>query len=135
MKKWLQYDLPVALTLFMCITIKRNVVTDGGYDRLYGLPFPYISNSYVTSMSFDIYILAMILNVLFFLVLTTALFKVLEKTGVRVKAHWIMAILGGIISLFWIVAFIFMTRDSSFYFTNRTEYKTTSKELIFDFNP
>jgi hypothetical protein len=135
MKKWLQYHLPVALTLFMCVTIKRTVVTDGGYDRLYGLPFPYISNSYVTSMSFDIYILPMILNVLFFLVLTTALFKVFEKTGVRVKAHWIMAILGGIISLFWIVAFIFMTRDSYFYFTNRTEYKPTSKELIFDFNP
>jgi hypothetical protein len=30
-KKWLQYYLPVTLTLFMGVTIQRIVVTDGGY--------------------------------------------------------------------------------------------------------
>jgi hypothetical protein len=44
MRKILQYVLPVTITLFMCVTVERTVVTDGGYDRLWGLPLPYISN-------------------------------------------------------------------------------------------
>jgi hypothetical protein len=45
-RKWLQYYLPVTLTLFMLATEKRAVTNDdGGFDRLYGFPFGYITNN------------------------------------------------------------------------------------------
>jgi len=44
MKKTFQYILPVALTLFMCVSVERTVDgTDGGYDRLFGLPLPWVT--------------------------------------------------------------------------------------------
>ena len=135
MKKWVQYYLPVALTLFMCVTIQRMVVTDGGYDRLYGLPFPYISSSYVSSMSYDVYVLAMIINLLFYFVLTVVSFNFIERKIIKLKVHWAVLILGVAISAFWIVTFVFITRDSAFYFLNHTEYKTTGREFIFGFRP
>ena len=135
MKKWLQYYLPVAITLFMCVTIQRIVVTDGGYDRLYGLPFPYISNSYATSMSYDVYALAMIVNLLFYFILTAVLFNFIERKIIKLKTHSAALILGVAISVFWIVIFVFITRDSAFYFLNHTEYKTTGREFIFGLRP
>jgi len=135
LKKCLQYYLPVTLTLFMCVTIQRTVVTDGGYERLYGLPFPYISSSYAFSMSYDVYLLAMIFNLLFYFVLTVAVFTFIEMRGAKLKTHLAVLVLGIAISSFWIVTFVLMTRDSSFYFVNHTEYETTTRELIFGIRP
>jgi hypothetical protein len=134
-RKCLQYYLPVALTLFMGVTIQRTVVTDGGYDRLYGLPFPYISNSYVSSMSYDIYVLTMILNLLFCFAITVAVLAFIEMKGAKLKDRLAILVLGIAITSFWIVTFALMTRDSSFYFVNHTEFKTTSRELIFGLKP
>jgi hypothetical protein len=134
-KNCLQYHLPGALTLFMLVTVERMVVTDGGYDRLYGLPFAYISNSYASSMSYDIYISTMLLDLFFYLALATAVFGVIGKMGIKLKTHWIITSLGVIISLFWIATFVLKTIDSSFYLVNHTEYKTINRGLIFGSRP
>jgi len=119
----------------MLVTVERTVVTDGGYDRLYGLPFPYISNSYASSMSYDIYILTMLLDLLFYFAVATAIFRVIEKMGIKLKTHWIILVLGVIISLFWIATFVFTAMDSPFYTVNHTEYKTTNRKLIIGLRP
>lgn len=119
----------------MLVTVERTVVTDGGYDRLYGLPFPYISNSYASSMSYDIYILPMLLDLLFYFAVSTTLFRIAEKKGVKLKKHWIIFVLAVIVSLFWIVTFVSMSRDSPFYTVNHTEYKTTDRKLVFGLRP
>ena len=38
----------------MLVTVKRAVITDGGYDRLYGFPFPYlIDDSQSVAKAYD----------------------------------------------------------------------------------
>ncbi len=135
LRKCLQYYLPVTFTLFMLVTIERIVVTDGGYDRLYGLPFAYISSSYAFSMSYDVYILAMVSNIVFYFVLSIILLKVIEKIGLQLKTHWSLVSLGLIISLFWVVIFYLATKDSFFFLKNYTAYKTTSNKLVVGLKP
>jgi hypothetical protein len=134
-KHFLQYYFPGALTLFMLVTIERTVVTDGGYDKLYGLPFPYISNSYAFSMSYDIYISTMLLDLLFYLVVVIAVFWAIEKAGLKLNTHWIILAIGVIISLFWMATIVLITIDSSFYLFNHTEYQITNRQLKFGLRP
>jgi len=134
-KHLLQFYIPVTLTLFMLVTIERTVLTDGGYDKLFGLPLPYVSSSYAFSFHYDVYILAMFFNLLFYFALTIAFFKILEKSRLNLKTNWAFIAIGTIVSLFWITIFALMTQDSSFKIKTNTEYKTTSKKLTFGVRP
>src|SRR4030095_2106419 len=121
-KKTLQNSLPIALTLFMTVTIERNVFTDGGYDRLYGLPLPYISSALGYSFNYQVYLLAMIFNLFFYFGLTVLLFVGLTKFGLRLKTHWAFITLGILVTAFWIASFYVLTIDSTFHFLNDTDY-------------
>lgn len=127
--KFFQYYLPVTLTLFMLVTIERTVITDGGNDRLYGLPLPWITNSFAFSFHYNVYVLPMLLNLLFFFILTVALFKLIEFAGLRLKTHWAAGIIAVLVSLFWLIIFILTVNESSFYLTNKLPYKTTGYKL------
>lgn len=134
MRKVLQYILPVTLTLFMCVSLERTVVTDGGYDRLCGLPLPYISGNLGCTGCFEVYVLPMIVNLLFFFAVVIGLVRLIEKIKIRIKKRKWLTVLGltvGVaVSLFWIWCFLLMTQDSRFYLTNQTAYKTTSTRLF-----
>ena len=134
-KKLFQYYFPSALTLFMLVTIERIVITDGGNDRLYGLPFPYITSNYGYSFHYDIYVLAMLANLLFYFLVTISLFKFFEKLGIKLKTHWLFISIGIAVSLFWIATFVLMIQDSSFYLKTDNNYETTEKHLIFGIRP
>ena len=99
MQKTLQYSLPLTLTLFMCVSIERTVVTDGGYDRLFGLPLPYITNNFGCSGCYEVYVQSMIVNLLFLYAIVYGLIKLLEYmrsrdrvwfcTGADIAHHWV----------------------------------------------
>lgn len=129
-RKVLQYYLPVALTLFMTVTIQRNVFTDGGYDRLYGLPLPYISSSLGYSFNYQVYLFAMTINLLFYFCLTVLLFAGLANLGLPLKTHWVFVTLGILVTVFWIALFYILTIDSDFHFLNDTDYKTITRKII-----
>jgi len=128
-RKTLQYYLPICLTLFMTVTIERNVFADGGYDRLYGLPLPYISSALGYSFNYQVYVLAMTFNLLFYFGLTVLLFAGLIKLGLHLKTHWTFITLGILVSAFWVASFYVLTIDSNFHFLNDTDYKTTTKKI------
>ncbi len=130
-KRTLQYYLPIALTLFMTVTIERNVFTDGGYDRLYGLPLPYISSSLGYSFNFQVYLLAMIFDLLFCFGFTALLFVGLAKIGLRLKTHWTFITIGILVTAFWIASFYMLTIDSNFHLLNDTDYKTITRTITF----
>jgi hypothetical protein len=119
----------------MWVTIERTVTTDGGYGKLYGLPFPYISNSYTSSMSYDVYVVAMLFDLACYFLTTLFLFKLIEKAGLKLITHWIFIVLGLIITTFWLTTFVLMTSDSVFYAANQTQYKTTKKAFIVGLRP
>jgi hypothetical protein len=134
--KWLQYYIPVSLTLFMLVTEKRAVVVaDGGYDGLYGFPFPYISNNYACTGCYDVYAGALMFDLLIYFAFIVLVFKGIEKLGLRLKTHWIPTMIGLLISSFWIWFFWLMTLDSSFKIINDVDYKTTHTEFVFDQSP
>ena len=132
LKKLFQYFLPTTLTLFMFVTIKRSVETDiGGYDKLYGLPMPFISSNYAFTAHFDVYILSMLLDLLLYFIVTLLFFKLIERFGIKLKTHWTFISIGVIISIFWICSFAMITFESSFKLVNDFDFKTTSSQLYF----
>lgn len=133
--KVVQYYLPVTLSLFMWVTIERKVITDGGYDRLYGLPLPCISGNYACTGCYDVFLPTLFFNLLFWFGLTLALFKVLHKMDLLLKTYWAFVILGALVSLFWIKLFFLITNDSRFLFKVDTDYKTESSKLVFGLKP
>jgi arginine exporter protein ArgO len=114
----------------MLITIERNVETDiGGYEKLYGLPLSFISSNYAFTHHFDVYILAMFVDLILFFIVTLGLFKLIERIGIKLKTHWTFISLGAIVFLFWICFFAMITFESSFKLTNDFDFKATSSHI------
>jgi hypothetical protein len=129
--KIFQYYLPVSLTFFTFVTIERTVEgTDGGYDRLYGLPLPWISSVFAFTHHYDVYLVPMAINLLFCFGLAILIFAVLSKLGLKLKTHWVVQFFGILLSLFYAFLFYVLVFESSFYFLNDVEYKTISMKLI-----
>lgn len=130
-KKFIQYYLPVTLSLFMCVTIEQSVTTGGGYNSLYGLPFPYLTDSYACSFCYDVFIPTLVLNLLFFFAVTLIIFLFFQKTGLQLKTHWLFMALGAIVCFFWITTFALITYDSRFLLKVDAAYEIKGRRLVF----
>lgn len=132
-KKLFQYYLPTTLSFFMLVTIERNMEPDvGGYEKLYGLPLSYISSNYAYTHHFDVYILALLFDLLLYFILTLLFFKLIEAIGIQLKTHWTFVLLGVIVCIFWLCSFALITFESTFKLKNDFFYfKTTSSRLYF----
>ena len=116
----------------MLVTAERNVDGDIGiYEKLYGLPIPYISSNYAFTHHFDVYILALLLDLTLYFALIVLIFKAIEKIGITLKTHWTFVMVGVIICLFWLCSFVMVTFESTFKLTNDFEYRTTRSQLHF----
>jgi hypothetical protein len=122
----LQYLLPLTLTLFMLITVKRIVITDGGYDKLWGMPLGFITNNFGCSGCYDVYVLAMLFDLLLQVVIALILLLLIEWLGVKLKTHWIGIVLGCLITAFWVLAFYLITFQSHFKLENDVECRIVS---------
>ena len=131
--KFYQYYMPLSLVLFMFITIERQIeiIPDGGYDRLYGLPFPWVSNSFAYSLHNHVHVLPLLFNLGFFFGLVLLLFAGLRKLGLTLKTHWVPAVLSTLVLLLFVFLMYVHLVDSDFYLSNEFVYKTTSRKLIF----
>lgn len=135
MKKHLQYYFPITLTLFCCVTIDRNVTTDGGFTHLYGLPLPYISNAYASSFCYEIHVSNLILNLLFFYFLTWAIFKIIDRNIIQVKTNKILTALGSLIGFFWIFIYVINISESHFKWNNPHDYFLINYNFILGLRP
>lgn len=120
----------------MLSTIEKNVDTDiGGYEKLYGSPFPFISSNYAFTHHFDVYFLMMLFDLVFCFVVTLLLFKGLELIGLKLKTHWTFIVVATLINLFWAFTFYATTFESTFKLTNDCSYKVTSRRFLFGTYP
>ena len=132
LRKLFQYFLPTTLTLFMLVTVERSVHGDIGlYEKLYGLPFPYISSNYAFTHHYDIYIVPLLLDLLLYFVVTFLIFIAVQKIGITLRTHWTFIVVGIIICLFWLFFFVLISFESTFKLTNDFEYQTTQSHLFF----
>jgi hypothetical protein len=135
-KTVIQYFLPVTLTLFMLVTIERRVQTDiGGYERLYGFPFAFISSNYAFTGHYDVYVLMMCSDLFVYFMATLLFFKLLHRLGIKLKTHWTLTSIGIMIAIVWICLFSMITFDSTFKLLNDFDSKTTSRQLYFGTYP
>jgi hypothetical protein len=127
---WLSYYVPLASSLFMVVTIERSVTTDGGYDKLYGLPFPFISNNLGCTHCFDVYILNLIIDFAFYLLFVFMAFRLIQQLGIKIHTHRVVSLIGIIICFCWILILYMTVFESSFHFTNNTiSYEILSQKL------
>jgi hypothetical protein len=129
--KWLQYYMPFAFMLFIVVTMEREVITDEGYDRLYGFPLPHISSAYASSFSYDVYVLPLICDLAVYLGLVFFFFKILEKVGLKLRDHWVVSLTGTLIIAASIYIFYQFTSESSFMLVNDLDFKVTDRQLRF----
>lgn len=126
----LQYILPLTLILFMQVTIKWSVTNeDGGYDRLWGLPFGFISGNIGCTGCYVIYVLPMFLDLSLKFTLAIIVFNLVEKWLLKLKTHWLGILLGCLISIFWLSFFYMIISDSHFELINDFSYKIVSWEF------
>lgn len=129
--KWLQYYLPVALCLFLTITTERTVVTDGGYDKLYGLPLPSSSNAFACSFCYEVYVGALLLNLTSYLFAVWLGFYLLQKVGMKLPTSRPFLLLGSLVSILCIAIFLLSNAESFWALTNKTSFQLVRQELIF----
>jgi hypothetical protein len=133
----LQYYLPFTLTLFMLVTQKRAVTNDdGGFDRLYGFPFGYITNNNGCTGCYEVFTGALIIDLVIYFAVVLIVFKLVETIGLKLKTHWLPLVIGVLISCFWIWLFCLMTEHSRFQLKSDLDGgKTTHSEFVFDQTP
>ena len=57
------FAIPLTLISFLTITVVFNVSTDGGYGRVFGLPFPFLSEQWVNTGHHSIFVLPLLIDV------------------------------------------------------------------------
>jgi hypothetical protein len=114
----------------MLITIERHVETDGAYEKLYGLPFPFISNNYAFTNHSDLYVLPMFIDLILYLSLVLLCFILIQRIGI-LKTHLVFVLFGSIIVIFWICLSALITFESTFKLTNDFSFKITSSHFHF----
>ena len=121
--KVLSLYIAPTLILFTLITVERTVNTDGAFDKLYGLPLPYISNGYAFSFHYDIYIINLLVDLALYLLFVVIVIKLIELIGLRIRTNRYSAFFGLIISLLLIAIFILYTLESSYKLISDIEYQ------------
>lgn len=128
-KKWLQLHIPIALTLFMLVTLQRTVDSDGGFDRVYGFPFAYITSNIGYSFHYEVYLLPLLADFTTYLILTYIIISLIQKTGFRFKSHNFFTIFGIFVTIALITFLVVSTGESDFYAIENRPYKIISKSV------
>jgi hypothetical protein len=129
MKRWLQLHIPIALCLFVFITIQRTVDSDGGFERVYGLPFAYITSNFGYSFHYEVYLLPLLADLATYLILTFVVIGLLEKAGIRSKSKKLYRILGTLVTIVLITFLIAIIHKSDFYAIENYSYKVIAKSI------
>ena len=131
LKRGVQYYVPVTLLLFLSVTIERIVVTDGGYDTLYGFPFAFRSNAFTCSFCYEVYISTLLSNLAVDFALVYGIFKGVKRVGFKIKLHKILYFVSALVILFAFIDFYLLFTDSFVKWSNDTKFRLVRSEFKF----
>jgi len=123
-----QYLIPFSLFAILNITIERQVYTDGGYEKLFGFPFSFISSNIGCSFCYQFYLLAFLIDFLTYFTLIFVMLELMLKAGFILKSNKI-SIFAVNILLFLYIGFIFSVCEYHLNLIN-TDIFSVSKILI-----
>lgn len=132
----LQYILPLTCFVFALVTQRHSVETDGAYAWLYGLPFPFISDAWSTSLHHSVYLLPAFIDFFAYLVVMTGLVVFGQFPGVVLKSHWFPMILVWIaIGVLYAFQFFLFADYNSYSLLYDTDFTTTDTTLTLGLYP
>jgi len=123
----LQYVLPLAFLSFALVTQRFHVTADGGYSRMYGFPFPFITDTWAATFHHSVYILPMLVDFLIYLLLAIGAFVLLQSTGIVLRSHWFTTILVWLLlSALYTFQFFLFADYNSYSFLYDMDFTTTA---------
>ena len=130
----LQYVLPLAFLSFALVTQQFHVTTDGGYSRMYGFPFPYITETWATTFHHTVYILPILVDFLIYLLVVIGMFVFIQSFGIVLKSHWFTIILIWlVVGTLYTFQFFVLADYNSYSFLYDTDF--TTKNAFFKAGP
>lgn len=118
------------------VTVERMVVTDGGFDRLYGFPAEWTVNAYYSSMAFDIFILPLLADVIVYVgiaFLLIALFRTIF--GLKRRTSVVVTIMSLLLNCAIIGLQSLVHMEGRIRLQNNTDYMTTEQHMHFGIHP
>jgi hypothetical protein len=88
-----QYILPLTCFAFALVTQRYNVETDGAFARMYGFPFPFITETWSMTFHHSVYLVPAFVDFFLYLMVAMALVVSVQSVGVPLKSHWFAMIL------------------------------------------
>jgi len=126
----LQYVLPLAFLSFALITQRFHVTTDGGYSQMYGFPFPYVTETWVTTFHHTVYVLPMLADFLIYLMVAIGTFVLLQSAGVMLRSHWFTIILVWVaVGALYFLQFLLLADYNSYSFLYDMDFTMTGAAL------
>ncbi|MDR2214142.1 MAG: hypothetical protein LBE21_11030 [Pseudomonadales bacterium] len=101
--------IPLSITLLIFPSVRYTLALDGAEGKYYGFPLPWNSDSLVTSLAKDIYILPLIIDLIFFAIFGAFILKALTRlrhplfTGSLV-AIWASGLFGALLMIFFLTS-------------------------------
>jgi hypothetical protein len=99
--------IPLAIALLIFPSVRYVLALDDGPDgQYYGFPLPWNSDSFVTSLAKDIYVLPLIIDLVFFAVLGAFILKALTPLRPALfKGSLVVIWIGGLLGVTVMMAF------------------------------
>jgi hypothetical protein len=129
MRKWLLIILPISLLVFQLLTAQHYVLTDGGFDRVFGFPLVYTTSNIGFTHHYEVYVLPMLFDASFYFIIIAIIAAITFKAGITIKNNKLLTGLGVLMILLTIGVFYFQYFESSFYVLNNTPYKVQTTTI------
>ena len=133
-KQILQYILPITIITFLSFTIERNVKTEGGYEKLYGFPFSFISSNAGCTFCYQFYFIEFFFDLLIYLGFYIFIFTLIDKYIFHLKTNMYLIWLIYIV-IFIYLFFVFYLAEYRFNWLNSDLYSIQNKSLHFGSYP
>jgi hypothetical protein len=93
---------------------------------MYGFPFPYITETWVTTFHHTVYLLPMLVDFLIYLLVAIGMFVFVQSTGVMLRSHWFTIILVWLaVGTLYTFQFLMLADYNSYSFLYDTDFTTT----------
>lgn len=124
--------IPLAICLMLFPSLICNVVLDGAESTYYGFPIPWNSRSLVTSLSKDVYLIPLILDFVFYALISFHIWnismKLLSRIQILPRSFTTILVWTVGVVVFGMMCFIILS-DPTFFAWYSDEFKITKFRL------
>ncbi|MCP9766601.1 hypothetical protein EGI22_01690 [Lacihabitans sp. LS3-19] len=126
----LQYVVPLTIFTFLNFSIKREVNTEGSYEKLFGFPFSYISGNAGCTFCYEFYFFAFAIDFIVYFIFCFSIILLIINFKIPLKSYP---------SIIWITYFViicyflllYLMIDINFNWVNNSLFSVKNKSFHF----